>query len=108
MTGDLYAAAAYGGPGWSPRVTSLRQDIGRLWGPCGVDSEWAALKAVLLHRPGSELAAAADPDRAQMLGALDLERAQRQHDALAQAYRDAGVVVRYVTPDTVPPARASA
>ncbi|MBN1583062.1 MAG: amidinotransferase [Anaerolineae bacterium] len=104
ITDDLFAAAAYGGPGWSPRSTSLRQEIGRLWGKCGVDSEWEPLKAVLLHRPGPELAAAASPDRVQMLGVLDLEQVQREHDALAQAYRDAGVSVRYVIPDQIPPA----
>jgi N-dimethylarginine dimethylaminohydrolase len=85
-------------------VTSLRQDIGRLWRNCGLDSEWMPLKSVLLHRPGPELAAAADPDRVQMLGVLDVKRAQRQHDALAQAYHDAGVVVYDVTPDQIPPA----
>lgn len=93
---DLFDASAYGGPGWSPRTTSLRQEIGSLWGTCGVDSEWAPLKAVLLHRPGAELEAENDPDRAQMLDAIDLERAQSQHEALAQAYRDAGIAVHYV------------
>jgi N-dimethylarginine dimethylaminohydrolase len=95
--------AAYGGPGWSPRVASLRQEIGRLWTTCGVNSEWTPLKAVLLHRPGSELAAATEPDRVQMLGALDVERAQKQHDALAQAYRDAGVAVHDVAAAQTPP-----
>jgi N-dimethylarginine dimethylaminohydrolase len=33
-----------------------------------------------------------------MLGSLDLGRAQAQHDAMAQAYREAGVTVHYVEP----------
>jgi arginine deiminase len=101
---DLFDASAYGGPGWSPRTTSLRQEIGTQWGACGVDSEWSALRAVLLHRPGTELAPGGDPDRAQMLGAVDVKRARRQHDALAQAYRDAGVAVHYVDPEETPTA----
>ena len=103
MVKASFEAAAYGGPGWSPRTAALGQEIGRVWGRCGVADEWSPLKAVLLHRPGEELAAAMDPDAAQMLGALDVERAQRQHDALAQAYREAGVTVRYVEPGTQPP-----
>ncbi len=88
--------AAYGGAGWSPRTTPLRDEIGALWGACGLATEWAPLKAVLLHRPGPEIGAAADPNAVQMLAALDVERAMAQHDAIAQAYRDAGVAVHYV------------
>ena len=98
-----FDASAYGGAGWSPRATSLRQEIGTLWGACGIATEWSPLKAVLLHRPGEELDAVADPDAVQMLAPLDLDRARRQHDALAQAYRDAGIAVHYVLPDEVPP-----
>ena len=98
-----FDAAAYGGAGWSPRATSLRQEIGTVWGPCGVATEWAPLRAVLLHRPGAELEVVADPDEAQMLAPLDAGRAREQHDALAQAFRDAGVAVHYVEPDDVPP-----
>ena len=100
---DTSTPAAYGGPGWSPRTVPLRGDIGRLWASCGIDSEWVPLKAVLLHPPGPELADVTDPDRAQMLDRLDPARARAQHDALAQAYRDAGVTVHYVEPDHSPP-----
>jgi arginine deiminase len=100
---EPFDAAAYGGEGWSPRSQSLSEELGRVWGACGVASEWSRLKAVLLHRPGPELAALADPDAVQMLEALDLERAQAQHDAIAQAYREAGVAVHYVEPEKHPP-----
>jgi N-dimethylarginine dimethylaminohydrolase len=73
-----------------------------LWKPCGITTEWSPLKAVLLHRPGPELEASADPDQVQMLAPLDAERARRQHDAMAQAYRDAGVAVHYVEPEETP------
>jgi arginine deiminase len=97
------SAAAYGGPGWSPRTNSLRQEIGQLWAQCGVVCEWSPLKTVLLHRPGTELEMAADPDSLQMLAPLDIDRAQQQHDTLAQAYRTAGVSVHYVNPRGEPP-----
>lgn len=100
---DTFTAAAYGGAGWSPRTASLRQEIGQVWGACGVATEWSPLKAVLLHRPGPELEELADPDAAQMFALLDASRARQQHDALAQAYREAGVTVHYVAPSVTPP-----
>ena len=99
---DILKTAAYGGEGWSPRTASLRQEIGRVWGACGVATEWSPLKAVLLHRPGPELEDLADPDAAQMLAPLDAGRARKQHDVLAQAYRDAGITVHYVEPAQAP------
>ncbi len=100
---DILNTAAYGGEGWSPRTQSLREEIGRVWGKCGVDTEWSPLKAVLLHRPGPELEGLTDPRAFQMLAPLDAGRARKQHDALAQAYRDAGVAVHYVKPSKAPP-----
>ncbi len=100
---DLHQAAAYGGPGWSPRTAGLRDEIGTLWAPCGVQSEWTRLQAVLLHHPGPELEAP-EPDAAQQLDSVDVSLAAAQHDALAAAYRDEGVTVHYVDPlDGAPP-----
>lgn len=95
---DLFSKAAYGGKGWSPRGTTLRQEIGSVWSSCGVDTEWAPLRAVLLHCPAEELGSVEDPDDAQMIASLDVARAQRQHRALASAVRRAGVTVRYIEP----------
>lgn len=94
--------AAYGGEGWQPRNRSLAEEAGSVWGHFGVNSEWAPLKQVLLHRPGDELAASADPNAVQMVAPLDIAKAQAQHDAIAQAYRDHGVTVHYVSPATPP------
>lgn len=95
--------AAYGGAGWQPRSHTLAAELGNIWGACGVNSEWAPLKAVLLHRPGAELAASADdPNAVQMVAPLEIAKAQAQHDALAQAYREHGVTVHYVNPPDVP------
>lgn len=95
---------AFGGPGWIPRPTSLREELGRLWGLCGIDSEWGRLKSVLLHRPGRELEGTLrDPDASLMLGEVDPSETQRQHDELAQSYRVQGIEVHYVDPPAIPP-----
>jgi len=98
---DLTSAAAYGGDAWSPRTAPLRDEIGRLWAPCGLRDEWNPLRAVLLHRPGAELAVP-DPDAAQLLEPVDPERAAAEHEAMAQAYREEGVLVRAVEPAAAP------
>jgi arginine deiminase len=90
--------AAYGGAGWRPRPTSLREELGGHWGACGQTWEWTRLEAVLLHRPGPELDEVADPERDLMLERPDAARCGAQHDALAAAYREAGVAVEYVDP----------
>lgn len=95
---DRFSAAAYGGPGWSPRTASLRQEIGTLWQSCGVMTEWSPIKAILLHRPDAEPVASVEPDQLQMLDALNVAKARQQHDVLAQAFRDAGISVYYVEP----------
>jgi len=95
-------SAAYGGPAWSPRTRPHTEELGSLWAACGVGSEWAPLRAVLLHRPGAELAVE-DFDAAQMLGAPDPSSAALEHDALAAAYRAQGVRVDYVEPAERPP-----
>lgn len=99
MNSDLlHNMSAYGGRGWSPRKSSLREEAGRLWGRFGQSNEWAALKAVLLHRPGPELLTTREPDTVQMLARLDVEKARCQHETLAQAFIQAGVEVFYVEP----------
>jgi N-dimethylarginine dimethylaminohydrolase len=98
---DFSTPAAYGGTAWSPRTTSLREEIGRVWGACGLYDEWGPLRAVLLHRPGPELAVT-DPDAAQLLEPVDPERAAAEHDALAKAYGAEGILVHFVEPAGVP------
>ncbi|MEM9778150.1 MAG: arginine deiminase family protein [Chloroflexota bacterium] len=93
--------AAYGGPGWRPREKTLTNELGNIWGQCGQNSEYMPLKQVILHRPGAEILND-DPNSAQMLDKLDLERAQAQHDAIAQAYRDNGITVHYAEPSGTP------
>ena len=99
---DLSKFSAFGGKGWSPRNRSLREEIGNLWGSCGISTQYKPLKAVLLHRPGTEISGLVDPDSVQMLDIPDTELASKQHDQMAEAYREAGVNVHYVEPPGVP------
>ena len=99
---DLSKYSAYGGKGWSPRTRSLEEEIGDLWGNCGISAQYKPLKSVLLHRPGSEMSALVDPDSVQMLAIPDTKLASEQHDALACAFKAEGVQVHYVDPDGVP------
>lgn len=96
------SAAAYGGPGWSPRNARLVDEIGSVWGDFAVASECSPLKAVLLHRPGPELAELHDPDKSQMLATPDPQLLTEQHDGLADVYREQGVDVHYVDPAELP------
>ena len=87
---------AYGGAHWSPRLTSMRDEMGSSWGDWGVSSEYGTLRAVLLRRPGRELDVVDDFEAVQMRSDLQPERARHQHDGLAAAYRAYGVAVHYV------------
>ena len=99
---EILEDAAHGGQGWSPRKESLLQEIGKIWEKCGVDSEWAPLKAVLMHRPGPEIEFITNADDALMLDIPDATVARGQHDSLVEAYREAGVKVLYIRPGDVP------
>ncbi len=63
-----------------------------------VDSEVDALRTVLLHRPGGELARLTPRNNTSLLfeGIPWLARAQQEHDAFARVLRDHGVEVLYV------------
>ena len=87
---------AYGGDKWSPRLTSMRDEMPASWGDWGVGSECGRLRAVLLRRPGSELDEIVDFDAVQMRDDVRPDRARAQHDALAAAYRAHGVDVHLV------------
>jgi len=89
--------ATHGGSGWSPRVKSLHQEIGSVWGICGISNEWSQLKAVLMHRPGPEIEMVTNPNDALMHSVPEAVVARRQHDDLVEAYQDAGVTV--MTPE---------
>jgi len=96
---NLVDMAAYGGPGWAPRGPSLRDELGTLWSPQHVCTEWEPLRAVLLHRPGQELELLGDPDLLQMADRPDPARLREEIDQLAEVYRNNGVAVHWVEPE---------
>ena len=98
--GSTFGTAAYGGDNWSQRHATHREELGEIWGGCGIDSEWRQLRSVLLHCPGDELNAAQDdPDSVQMLGKVDVSRARDEHDAMVEVYRSENVEVHFVEPE---------
>lgn len=95
--------AAYGGDGWQQRCNSHKQEIGSLWGDCGIDSEWRTLKSVLLHQPGEELNVPShEQDKNLLLDTVDIKKAQDEHQELAEIYRALGVEVHAVGPQLAP------
>ena len=91
--------AAYGGLGWRPRTATLGAEISAGAGvaaPFRSDSEYRRLKAVLLYRPGPELASIRDPNSAQHLQALDVPRLRREISELAAAYRRLGIAAEWI------------
>lgn len=97
---STFSSSAYGGAGWSQRVASHDRERGTLWDG-GLDCEWRPLKTVLLRRPGSEIVVD-DVNAAQQLQALDLSRAQAEHDQLSETFANNGIEVLTV-PDATDP-----
>jgi len=97
---STFGTAAYGGDNWSQRHATHQQELGEIWGGCGIDSEWRELKSVLLHCPGDELNAAQDdPEAVQMLAPVDVPKSQEEHSAMVEVYRSQGVEVHFVEPE---------
>jgi N-dimethylarginine dimethylaminohydrolase len=91
--------SAYQGRGWRPRPGRLADDVARgrgLWAPLRVDSEYKRLEAVLLHRPGPELARVRRPNDVQHLERIEPAAIGREFAALAAVFRRRGVAVRAV------------
>ena len=83
------------GERWFPNETSFAEDLQSIWGDWGVASEVDPLKAVLMRRPGEEIENF-DYRRFRFKSPVNPERIRRQHDALAEIYRQHGVQVHYV------------
>jgi arginine deiminase len=98
------AESSQGGPGWVPRGTAMRDEMGSVWANVGVHAECGKLRSILLRRPGREIVRVDDPAAALWFSAIDPIEARAQHDAMAEAYRARGVSVYYVeeVPETFP------
>jgi len=83
------------GERWFPQESNLAEDMPKYWGDWGVASEVARLKAVLMRRPGKEVENF-DYEEVRFRAPIDVDIFRKQHDNLAQIYREHGVDVHYV------------
>ena len=84
------------GERWFPLETSFSEDLKHYWGDWGVASEVDSLKAVLLRRPGKEVENFDAKEVRFSDVPVDVELMRKQHDHVAEIYRDHGVDVYYV------------
>jgi len=83
------------GEKWFPDPSVFTEDLPRYWGDWGVASEVAALKAVLVRRPGKEVEDF-DYRRARFMAPVDPDKMRAEHDRLTALYRKHGVSVHYI------------
>lgn len=84
------------GERWFPKETTFEEDMQLYWGDWGVSSEVAKLKAVLLRRPGREIENFDANANRFSDEPIDVELMRKQHDAVADVYRQHGAKVYYV------------
>lgn len=96
MKDNFIVDPAHGGMGWEERNQSHINELGVIWGDCGVKCETAELKSVLLRRPGNELLKVDKPEHYLWTEVMDKERAVYQHDVLSQIYKDYNVAVNFL------------
>ncbi len=104
--------ASFHGPGWRERVGTHAEDVaaGAIWRRCGVRSESAPLRTVLLARPPEAAFAAVDadgqardPDAVLFLAWPDRAAMVHQNMSIAAFYRSMGVEVLWVEAPAGPP-----
>ncbi len=83
------------GERWFPDATDFAAEIEENWGPWGVASEVAPLKAVLMRRPGPEIDNFSYQE-VRFREEVSPEKMWADHDRLTGCYRDFGVEVFYV------------
>ena len=84
------------GERWFPKETTFEEDMQLYWGDWGVSSEVDKLKAVLLRRPGREIENFDANANRFSDEPIDVELMRKQHDAVADVYRQHGAKVYYV------------
>ncbi len=85
------------GERWFANPTPFKDEIKKLWGDWGVNSEIGKLRSVLMRRPGHEIENMENTyAKYRWKAPMDPAKARDQHDELAQIYKDHGVVVHYV------------
>lgn len=84
------------GEKWFPKETKFTDDIQEYWGDWGVSSEVDKLRAVLMRRPGKEIENFDANEFRFAEVPIDVELMRKQHDDIANIYRNHGVKVFYV------------
>lgn len=84
------------GERWFPKESTFEEDMTEYWGDFGVCSEVDTLRAVLLRRPGKEIEHFNAREVRFSDEPIDVELMRKQHDEVAQIYRDFGAKVYYV------------
>jgi N-dimethylarginine dimethylaminohydrolase len=77
-------------------IKTFKEDLKNLYGDWGVCSEIGKLRAVLMRRPGKEIDNIKDPISVSMAEKFDPDLVRKQHDNIADIYRQNGVQVYYV------------
>lgn len=93
--GELPDIASISGERWFPKPTNFKEDLPLYWGDWGCSSEVNKLRAVLLRRPGKEIEDF-DYNQVRFRAPINPELFRKQHDDLANFYRENGVKVYYV------------
>jgi N-dimethylarginine dimethylaminohydrolase len=98
-------AATYGGPGWRPRIDDHSRDVqeGFVWHHCGVSSEVAPLREVLLVLPDSDITHDGDPDQQLFLDWPDPARLRGQAQSIAALYEQHQIQVHWAAPSRYHP-----
>lgn len=95
MNTDRIDIDALPGERWFAKESFSIEEMPEYWGDWGVSSETSKLRAVLMRRPGEEIEDF-DWQLARFKSAIDSAKFRKQHDALAEIYRENGVKVYYV------------
>lgn len=98
-------SASYGGPGWRTRNRSHREDIeaGGVWRPCGLCSEVAPLREVVLAWPEPAWFPGGDPNAFLFLEWPDIDRLRTQAAAIGSYYESKGISVQWARCSAAPP-----
>lgn len=75
---------------------SFAQDMPRLYGDWGVDSEIGTLRAVLMRRGGKEIEGITDPAAMAMKECWDPGKVRAQQDEIIDIYRSNGIAVHLI------------
>jgi len=96
MIQNKFDIDAIPGEKWFPKESHFEDDMSLYWGDWGVYSEVEKLKSCLMRRPGKEIENF-DAKAVRFTDEpLDVELMRKQHDNVAETYRNFGAKVYYV------------